>query len=170
MITEQPPSAPIATMNYASLSQLVARWWHAYDEGEFETMRSLLTDDIVVRVRTDSGQTEFEDFIRADVAGIDEAMAWFTDHRLDSPFPLRHHCSNLFIAGEEAGDVRFRAYLLVTNVVGILPGSLSTGIVTGSARPDPGAELGANLVAAKLASLEIRLDMTESVNLRELRS
>jgi hypothetical protein len=149
----------------------MARWWHAYDEGDFDSMRSMLTADVSVEVRTDSGTTAFEEFIRADAAGIDEVMAWFTRHRLDSPYPLRHHSSNLYLSSVDGAEARFSGYIFVTNVVGAMASNLASGVVTGTVRAlEPGQSTAADGAAARLAALTIRLDMTDSVNLGERES
>ena len=149
------------SIGWAEVHELLGRWWYRYDEGDFDAMREMLTDDTEVRVRTDSGTTDFEDFIRADVAGIDDVMAWYREHRLDSPYPLRHHGTNIHITGSDATGTAFASYIYVTNVVGIMPGHLSSGVVSGVVRNDGGSP--------KFASMEVKLDMTESVNLRDRR-
>ena len=38
-----------------AVQDLVARWWWNYDEGNFEVLQSLLTDDVHFSCRTDTG-------------------------------------------------------------------------------------------------------------------
>jgi hypothetical protein len=137
----------------AALQDVMARWWWNYDEGNFEVLRSLLTDDAHFTCRTDSGTTDYEDFVRADYKGRDAVMAWQTDHRLHSPYPLRHNGTNIHIVeqlGEEAG---FSSYIFVSQIVGgVSP--LSTAIVQGRVRRE-GDEL-------RLAELHVVLDTMES--------
>ena len=84
----------------AQMQDLVARWWWNYDEGNFDVLASLLTEDAHFSCRTDSGTTDYEEFVRADVTGRDAVMAWQTDHRLNSPYPLRHNGSNVHVVAE----------------------------------------------------------------------
>src|SRR5829696_4354834 len=125
-------------IDLVQVQQLLGRWWYRYDEGDFDAMREMLTADTTVKVRTDSGTTDFEDFIRADVSGLDAVMAWYQEHRLDSPYPLRHHGTNIHLTGDGDGDVGFASYIYVNNVVGVMPGHLSSGVVSGAVRIDDG--------------------------------
>ncbi len=50
----------------AAVQDLVARWWWNYDEGNFDVLTLLLTDDVHFSCRTDSGTTDYEEFVRAD--------------------------------------------------------------------------------------------------------
>jgi SnoaL-like domain len=73
-----------ATIDIATVHELVGRWWLNYDEGEFEVLTRLLTDDAHFSCRTDTGTTDYEEFVRADIQGRGDVMAWQTQHRLDS--------------------------------------------------------------------------------------
>jgi hypothetical protein len=145
----------------ADVQDLLARWWFNYDNGTFEVLPGLLTDDTALRVRTDSGTTDYEEFVRADVSGRDEVMAWQRQHRLDSPYPLRHNGTNVHLTGTSGDDVLFASYLYVTQVESVLPVGVSSAIVTGSVRRVDGV--------VQLASMEVTLDMTTSVLFREAR-
>ena len=142
--------------------QLVSRWWCAYDEGEFTVLDELLHDDATFRCRTDTGTTSFEDFVRADVRGREEVLHWQTQHRLDSPYPLRHHATNFHLTGSDGDRARFRHYLAVTQVKDLFPVAVPAGVVTGEVR-----KLGDGSML--LTELEVVLDTMDSVALRELR-
>ena len=142
--------------------QLVSRWWCAYDEGEFAVLEELLDDDATFRCRTDTGTTSFEDFVRADARGREEILRWQTQHRLDSPYPLRHHATNFHLTGRDGDRARFRHYLAVTQVKDFFPVAVPAGVVTGEIR-----ELGDG--SMQLTELEVVLDTMDSVPLRELR-
>ena len=43
------------------VQELISRWWFTYDQGLFEELDSLLTDDVYFTVRSDTGKTEYED-------------------------------------------------------------------------------------------------------------
>jgi SnoaL-like protein len=148
-------------IDVARVQELVGRWWLSYDEGEFEILTSLLTDDVHFSCRTDTGKTDYEEFVRADLRGCTEMMAWQRQHRLDSPYPLRHNGTNVHIVERRKGEADFRSYIYVTQIVeGV--SNLSTGIVTGTVRQE-GDDL-------RLAALHVVLDTMTSTPLRDHRA
>jgi hypothetical protein len=137
----------------SAVQDLVARWWWNYDEGNFDVLTSLLTDDVHFSCRTDTGTTDYEEFVRADYSGRDAVMAWQTDHRRHSPYPLRHNGTNVHIVSRSGDEAEFASYIFVSQIVGgVSP--LSTAIVNGRVRRD-GDEL-------LLAALHVVLDTMES--------
>ncbi|MCZ4548883.1 hypothetical protein [Gordonia rubripertincta] len=141
----------------AALADLIGAWWFNYDEWNPETLRALLVDDVTFSSRSDSGATDYEDFIRADLRGIEEVMAWQSDHRANSPYPLRHNGSCLHITGGDDDVVEFSSYIFVTKIVDGRPLSLSSGTATGAARIT-----GAGMLLMRLV---IVLDTSDSVPL-----
>jgi hypothetical protein len=140
------------------VQDLVARWWWNYDEGNFDVLTSLLTNDVHFSCRTDSGTTDYEEFVRTDVTGRDAVMGWQTDHRLNSPYPLRHNGSNIHVVAESGEEASFRSYILVTAIEGgvvVQP----TALLSGRVRRDGEILL--------LAELEVVLDTNESVLFRD---
>ena len=104
--------------------------------------------------RTDTGTTDYEEFVRADVRGRDAVMAWQIDHRRNSPYPLRHNGTNVHLVGRRGDEADFASYILVTQIVeGVSP--LSTAIVTGTVRVEDGA--------LRIAALHVVLDTMTSV-------
>jgi hypothetical protein len=146
----------------AGLQDLVARWWWNYDEGNFDVLASLLTDDVSFRVRTDTGTTDFEEFVRADLNGRDEVMAWQATHRLDSPYPLRHHGTNVHVVEQRGDEAAFASYIHVTQVVDLQVVGVPGGIVLGAVRD--GEE------GLRICELEVVLDTTTSAPFGEVRS
>ncbi len=137
----------------AELQDLVGRWWWNYDEGNFDALESLLTNDVHFSCRTDTGTTDYEEFVRADHRGRDAVMTWQTDHRLHSPYPLRHNGTNVHIVEQRGDEARFTSYIFVSQIVGgVSP--LSTAIVNGVVRREGDALL--------LAELEVVLDTMDS--------
>jgi hypothetical protein len=145
-------------IDVAEVNELLGRWWFNYDQGHFDVMASLLTDDVHFSCRTSSGTTAFEEFVRSDNRGRDEVMAWQREHRLDSPHPLRHMGLNVHITGQRGDDVTFASYIFVTQIVGGAVTNLSTAIVNGAARREGDA--------LRLSEVEVILDTDESVPLR----
>ena len=112
----------------AELQDLVARWWWNYDEGNFKVLDELLAEDVHFSCRTDSGTTEYEEFVRADFRGRDAVMEWQTDHRMNSPYPLRHNGTNVHIVEQRGDEAAFASYIFVSQIVGgVSP--LSTAMV-----------------------------------------
>jgi SnoaL-like domain len=135
------------------LQELIGRWWWNYDEGNFEVLASLLTDDMHFTCHTDSGTTDYEEFVRADQTGRDAVVTWQTDHRQHSPYPLRHYGTNVHIVEQQEDEATFASYILVTHVAGgVAPAS--SGIVRGRVR-----RVGDALC---LAALHVALDTTDS--------
>ena len=118
----------------AEVADLVGRWWWNYDEGNFEVLRELLTDDVHFTCRTDSGQTDFEEFVRADVRGREAVMSWQIPHRINSPYPLRHNGTNVHITEQREEEASFASYIHVTQIVAGQVANLSSGVVLGAAR------------------------------------
>ena len=138
-----------------AVQELLARWWFAYDRGDFESWPDHFTADAHFSCRSDSGETAFEEFIRADVRGRDEVVAWQADHRRSSPYPLRHMAANVHLTATRPDDVDFASYLFVTQIVGQAVSNVSTGIVLGTVRDENGRP--------RIADLRVVLDFTDSV-------
>ena len=137
-----------------AVHEVIGRWWCSYDQGDFDAFPGLLTADVRFTCRTDTGETEYEEFVRADVRGRDDVVAWQIDHRRNSPYPLRHNATNVHVVARRDEEADFASYPFVTHVAdGIAP--LSTAIVTGSVREEHGS--------ARLAGLHIVLDTMRSV-------
>jgi hypothetical protein len=142
----------------SALQDLLGRWWWNYDEGNFDVLASLLTEDVHFSCRTDTGTTDYEDFVRADHSGRDAVMAWQTDHRMHSPYPLRHQGVNVHVVEQRGNEATFSSYIFVTQIMGgVSP--LSTAIVNGTVRRD-GGEL-------RIAELEVVLDTMDSTEFAE---
>ncbi len=137
----------------AAIQDLVSRWWWNYDEGNFKVLAELLTEDVHFSCRTDSGATDYEEFVRADYKGRDAVMAWQTDHREHSPYPLRHNGTNVHVVEQRGNEATFSSYIFVSQIVGgVSP--LSTAIVNGAVRVEDDA--------LRISELEVVLDTMES--------
>ncbi len=143
----------------AHVQDLISRWWFAYDQADFAQLSELLTADARFVCRTDTGQTEFEEFVRADVSGRDAVMAWQTPHRMGSPDPLRHNGSNIHLTSQDGDEADFASYIFVTHNVGGFPAPLSSAVVTGTVRMEDGA--------LRIALMTVVLDTEDSVPLSE---
>jgi len=116
--------------------------------------RIRVTDDAHFTCRTDTGTTDYEEFVRSDLSGRAEVMAWQTDHRSNSPYPLRHNAANVHVVEDRGDEATFASYIFVTQIVdGVAP--LSTAIVTGAVR--------AEVEGLRIAELNVVLDTMTSV-------
>lgn len=138
----------------AAAQDLLHRWWFAYDNALFDEWPQMFTTDARFTCRTDTGTTAYEEFVRAEVSGREEVLAWQRRHRLDSPHPLRHHGENVHVLDPSDDRARFRSYIWVTQIVGGGPAPLSTAIVDGTVRIEDGV--------LRLAELNVCLDTEDS--------
>jgi SnoaL-like domain len=138
----------------AEIQDLVGKWWCNYDEGDFAMLDTLLTDDAHFSCRTDTGTTDYEEFVRADLRGRGAVMTWQTDHRSNSPYPLRHNVANVHLVEQRGDEAEFKSYIYVTHIAGgVAP--LSSAMVRGTVRRVGDAVL--------IAELAVILDTRESV-------
>jgi SnoaL-like domain len=145
----------------AEVTALLAQWWHLYDAGEIEALGPLLTDDAGFRCRTDTGETDWEEFVRFDVSGRDTILYWQRKHRDASPHPLRHMTLNVVVDPVDGSTSAFTSYLFVTQVVGGRPDAISSGILSG--------EVSRTEAGLQLSDFELTLDTQESIPLEERR-
>lgn len=138
----------------AAVQNLVASWWFDYDQGNFDVWPGYFTGDAHFTCRSDSGATEFEEFVSADVRGRDDLLAWQIDHRKNSPYPLRHNGTNVHITTSSGEETQFRSYIFVTQIVGGAVSNVASGLCLGTVREEDGI--------LKIAQLRVILDFTES--------
>ena len=118
----------------AALANLLGKWWFNYDEGNFDVLTTLLTDDVHFTCRTDTDTVAWAEFARADARGRDTVMAWQTGHRRNSPYPLRHNGTNVHIVEQHGNVASFASYISVSQVANEMPVPLPGGVVRGVVR------------------------------------
>ncbi len=138
----------------ADVQNLIASWWFDYDQGDFAAWPAHFTEDAHFSCRSDSQATAFEEFVTADVEGRDAVIAWNTEHREQSPYPLRHNGTNVHLVSSGRDTCSFRSYIFVTQIVGGGVAPLASGVCLGAARWEAG-EL-------RLSDLRLVLDFTDS--------
>jgi len=143
-----------------SVQNLIASWWFDYDQANFASWDAYFTDDARFVCRSDSGQSPVEDFLRADLHGRAEVVAWHTPHRRSSPYPLRHNATNVHLSAVRADEADFRSYLFVTTVAGGAVVNSASGLCVGTVRIEAGAP--------RFAAMQVILDFTDSRILAEL--
>ena len=147
----------VAMIHPADVQQLIGHWWFAYDNAIYDEWPDLFTDYAHFTCRTDTGTTDYEEFVNAEVHGREAVLAWQTAHRQGSPSPLRHGGENVHISAETGDEAEFRSYIRVSQIVQGSPASLSTAVVTGTVR-----RVGERL---QIAGLHVVLDTAESTTL-----
>lgn len=92
--------------------------------------------------------------------GRDGVVEWLTEHRKQSPYPLRHHATNVHRTGTDGDVTHVRCYFFVNQVANFVPFAVSSGV----------AELDVRRGASGLefAKMDVVLDTTNSVLLSEL--
>jgi hypothetical protein len=141
-------------IDLAAVQNLIASWWFDYDQGNFEVWPRYFTPDAHFTCQSDSGATDYEEFIRADLQGRDEVLAWQIDHRKNSPYPLRHNGTNVHVTSTSGGEAGYRSYLFVTNIVEGVVTNTATGLCLGTVREEDGT--------LKIAEMRVILDCTNS--------
>lgn len=143
----------------AEAQEFIAEFWYHYDQGHFAELAARIADDMSYLSRSDSGNCPFEHLLAAELHGGAETLAWLTQHRNENPYPLRHHCTNVFRTGTEGDVTNVRFYLYVNQVTNNVPFDVSSGIV------DAGIRRGTD--GLTFTSLTVVLDAEDSVPFAE---
>ncbi|MGV0746481.1 nuclear transport factor 2 family protein [Mycolicibacterium sp. XJ870] len=140
----------------AELQNFIGEFWFHYDEAHYGEMGAAFAEDAVYLSRSDSGSCPFEEALTADLTGA-AILPWLTEHRQASPYPLRHHATNLHVTGTE-GDVTFaRFYIFVNQVTNFVPFAVSSGVANVGVRRG-----GSTPSGLQFTKLEVILDVTNS--------
>ncbi|SON63350.1 hypothetical protein MSIMFI_04880 [Mycobacterium simulans] len=142
------------------LQEFIAAFWYHYDEAHYDELAASFAEDLHYISRSDSGASPFEELMSPELHGRDGVVEWLTEHRKQSPYPLRHHATNVHRTGTDGDVTHVRCYILVNQVANFVPFAVSSGV----------AELGVRRGASGLefAKMDVVLDTTNSVLLSEL--
>ncbi|AQA09920.1 MULTISPECIES: nuclear transport factor 2 family protein [Streptomyces] len=133
-----------------AVHELIHRWWFVFDEGQFDVWPELLTEDVHITSRSDTGKSPYEEFIASDNQGREQVIAWQRKHREAAGYPLRHNASNIHIERVDGDDISVVSYMYATNITEGQVTPIAGGVVRCVVRSD-GA-------AYRLAQLHIVLD------------
>lgn len=147
-------------ISLTELQEFVAEFWFHYDEAHYDELAARYAEDARYLTRSDSGAGPFEELMSPELHGRGAVMGWLSDHRRQSPYPLRHHATNVHRTGTDGGVVRARFYIFVNQIVNYVPFAVSSGVANVAVRR--GAK------ALEFTEMEIVLDTTYSVPLSEL--
>lgn len=143
----------------SDLQEFVAGFWYDYDEAHYDEMAAAFAADVRYISRSESGASPFEELMSPELNGRDTVMEWLSDHRKQSPYPLRHHSTNLHRTGSDGDVTRARFYIFVNQITNYVPFAVSSGVANVAVRR------GAN--GLEFTEMEVILDTTNSVLLSE---
>jgi hypothetical protein len=144
----------------AELQEFIAGFWYHYDEAHYDAMAAGYADDVHYLTRSDSGASPFEELMSPELNGRDAVMEWLIEHRKQSPYPLRHHATNVHRTGTDGDVTRARFYIFVNQIANFVPFAVSSGVVNVAVRR--GAD------GLEFTDMDVVLDATNSVLLSEL--
>jgi hypothetical protein len=142
------------------LQEFIASFWYHYDEAHYDEMAACYAEDVHYLTRSDSGASPFEELMSPELHDRDAVMEWLSDHRKQSPYPLRHHATNLHRTGTNGELTRARFYIFVNQMANFVPFAVSSGVVNVAVRR------GTN--GLEFTEMGVVLDATNSVLLSEL--
>ena len=113
----------------SELQEFIAGFWYLYDEAHYDDLAATYAEDVHYVTRSDSGVSPFEELMSPDIRGRDAVMAWLIEHRKESPYPLRHHATNVHRTGGDGVVTKARFYILVNQIANFVPFAVSSGVV-----------------------------------------
>lgn len=144
----------------AELQDFIGEFWYHYDQAHYDELAIRFADDARYLTRSDSGASPFEELMSPELRGRDAIMEWLREHRKQSPYPLRHHGTNVHRTGVDGDIIRARFYILVNQIANFVPFAVSSGVVGVAVRRG-----GSGL---EFTEMDVVLDATNSVLLSEL--
>ncbi|OBK48204.1 nuclear transport factor 2 family protein [Mycobacterium sp. 1081908.1] len=142
------------------LQEFIAGFWYHYDEAHYDEMAASYAEDVHYLTRSDSGASPFEELMSPELSGREAVMEWLAEHREQSPYPLRHHATNVHRTGVDGDVTRARFYIFVNQIANFVPFAVSSGVV------NVGVRRGAS--GLEFTEMDVVLDATNSVLLSEL--
>ncbi|BDB41830.1 MULTISPECIES: nuclear transport factor 2 family protein [Mycobacterium] len=141
------------------LQEFIGEFWYHYDEAHYDELAARYAQDVRYISRSDSGASPFEELMSPELHGRAAVLEWLAEHREQSPYPLRHHATNLHRISSDGVVTRARFYILVNQIADFVPFAVSSGISEVGVRRD-----GDGL---QITDMEVVLDTTNSVLLAE---
>jgi hypothetical protein len=144
----------------SELQELVAGFWYHYDAAHYDELAARYAEDVHYLTRSDSGASPFEELMSPELHGRQAVMDWLSEHRRQSPYPLRHYATNVHRTGVD-GDVTYaRFYIFVNQIANFVPFAVSSGVVDVGVRREASG--------LKFTKMDVVLDTQNSVPLCEL--
>lgn len=139
----------------SELQEFTAAFWYHYDEAHYEELAASYAEDVRYETRSDTGASPFEELMSPALEGRDAVMEWLRDHREQSPYPLRHHATNVHRTGTDGEVTHARFYIFVNQIANFVPFAVSSGVVNIGIRRGPHGLL--------LTKMEVVLDTRNSI-------
>lgn len=149
-----------ADITLPELQEFVAGFWYHYDEAHYDELAARYAEDVCYVTRSDTGASPFEDLMSPELHGRDNVMQWLSGHRQQSPYPLRHHATNVHRTGTDGEVTCARFYIFVNQTANFVPFAVSSGVV------DVGVRRGTN--GLEFTEMAVVLDTANSVPLSQL--
>lgn len=146
----------------SELQEFIGEFWYHYDEAHYDELAASYAEDVRYLTRSDSGASPFEELMSPELNGRAAVMEWLSKHRKQSPYPLRHHATNVHRTGADGDVTRARFYIFVNQIANFVPFAVSSGVVNVAVRR------GGN--GLEFTEMDLVLDATNSVLLSELRA
>ncbi len=144
----------------SELQEFIAGFWYHYDEAHYDKLAASCAADVRYLTRSDTGASPFEELMSPELHGRDAVMQWLSEHRKQSPYPLRHHATNVHRAGTDGDVSRARFYIFVNQVANFVPFAVSSGVVNVAVRR--------GATGLEFTEMDVVLDTQDSVLLSEL--
>ncbi|OBI40842.1 nuclear transport factor 2 family protein [Mycobacterium sp. E796] len=142
------------------LQEFIDSFWYHYDEARYDELAASYAADVHYVTRSDSGASPFEELMSPELQGREAVMEWMIEHRKQSPYPLRHHATNVHRTGTDGDVTRARFYILVNQITNFVPFVVSSGVVEVAVRR--------GAAGLEFTEMDVVLDATNSVLLSEL--
>jgi hypothetical protein len=142
------------------LQEFIAGFWYHYDEAHYDELAARYAEDVHYLTRSDTGASPFEELMSPELHGRGAVMEWLCEHRKQSPYPLRHHATNVHRTGTDGGVTRARFYIFVNQIANFVPFAVSSGVVNTAVRRGPNG--------LEFTEMDVVLDTQNSVLLSEL--
>ena len=144
----------------SELQEFIAGFWYHYDAAHYDELAARYADDVHYLTRSDTGSSPFEELMSPELHGRGAVMDWLSEHRRQSPYPLRHHATNVHRTGVHADVTYARFYIFVNQIANFVPFAVSSGVVdVGVRREAAGLEF---------TKMDVVLDTQNSVPLSGL--
>lgn len=143
----------------SDVQEFIAGFWYHYDEANYDELAACYAENVRYVTRSDSGTSPFEELMSPELHGRAAVMEWMSQHREQSPYPLRHHATNVCRTGTDGGITHARFYLFVNQTADFVPFAVSSGVA------NVGVRRGAD--GLEFTEMDIVLDTTNSVLLSE---
>ncbi len=144
----------------SELQEFIAGFWYHYDAAHYDELAARYAEDVRYVTRSDTGASPFEELMSPELRGRDAVMDWLSEHREQSPNPLRHHATNVHRTGTYGDVAEARFYILVNQIANFVPFAVSSGVVNVGVRREA-----SGLV---ITEMDVVLDTRNSLPLSEL--